>query len=178
MAESITLARPYARAAFEAAKADKDLGAWSRMLALLAALGANEKVRTQLSTPSLTAEQQSDLLISLTGNELSPRVQNLVRLLAENKRLLLLPEISEIFDALKANQEMTVDVELSTAFDLSNEAVSALTQALQKRLDRQINLQTKVDRHLIGGAVIRAGDTVIDNSVRGKLTKLAEAMNS
>jgi F-type H+-transporting ATPase subunit delta len=178
MAESITLARPYARAAFEAAKADKDLGAWSRMLALLAAVSANEKVRTQLSTPSLTAEQQSALLITLTGNELTPRVQNLVNLLAENKRLVLLPEISEIFDALKANQEMTVDVELSTAFDLSKDVVTTLTQALQKRLDRQINLQTKVDRHLIGGAIIRAGDTVIDNSVRGKLTKLAEAMNS
>jgi F-type H+-transporting ATPase subunit delta len=90
----------------------------------------------------------------------------------------LLPEIAEIFEALKANQEKTVDVELSTAFALSSDVVNTLTQALQARLSRQINLQTKVDKHLIGGAVIRAGDTVIDSSVRGKLTKLAEAMNS
>jgi F-type H+-transporting ATPase subunit delta len=178
MAESITLARPYAKAAFEAAKADKDLGAWSKMLGLLAALAANEKVRLQLTSPALSAAQQSLTLIDLCGDELSLRAQNLVKLLAENKRLVLLPEIAEIFKALKANQEKTVDVELSTAFVLSADVVNTLTQALQARLSRQINLQTKVDKHLIGGAIIRAGDTVIDSSVRGKLTKLAEAMNS
>ena len=79
---------------------------------------------------------------------------------------------------MKANQEMTVDVELSTAFELNKEVVNKITQALQTRLNRAINLQTRVDTYLIGGAVIRAGDTVIDSSVRGKLTKLAEAMNS
>lgn len=178
MAESITLARPYAKAAFEAAMADKDLGAWSQMLGLLAALAANKKVRTELSSPALSAEQQSALLIHLSGDALSTRVQNLVKLLAENKRLILLPEIAEIFETLKANQEKTVDVELSTAYALSSDVVNTLTQALQTRLSREINLQTKVDKHLIGGAVIRAGDTVIDSSVRGKLTKLAEAMNS
>lgn len=178
MAESITLARPYAKAAFEAAMADKDLGTWSKMLGLLAALAENDKVRLQLTSPALSATQQSRTLIDLCGDELSPRAQNLVKLLAENKRLVLLPEIAEIFEALKANQEKTVDVELSTAFVLSTDVVNTLTQALQARLSRQINLQTKVDKHLIGGAVIRAGDTVIDSSVRGKLTKLAEAMNS
>jgi len=178
MAESITLARPYAKAAFEAAMADQDLGAWSKMLGLLAALAANDKVRLQLTSPALSAAQQSDILIDLSGDELSQRAQNLVKLLAENKRLVLLPEIAEIFEALKANQEKTVDVELSTAFVLSTDVVNTLTQALQTRLSRKINLQTKVDKHLIGGAVIRAGDTVIDSSVRGKLTKLAEAMNS
>jgi F-type H+-transporting ATPase subunit delta len=99
-------------------------------------------------------------------------------LLAENKRLQLLPEISELFESLKANQEMTIDVELSTAFELNKDVVKKITQALQTRLNREIKLQTRVDRNLIGGAVIRAGDTVIDSSVRGKLTKLAEAMNS
>lgn len=158
--------------------ADKDLGAWSQMLGLLAALAGNPKVRTQLGSPALSAEQQSGLLIQLSGDALSSRVQNLVRLLAENKRLILLPEIAEIFETLKDNQEKTVDVELSTAFELSSDVVKTLTQALQTRLSREINLQTKVDKHLIGGAVIRAGDTVIDSSVRGKLTKLAEAMNS
>jgi F-type H+-transporting ATPase subunit delta len=87
-------------------------------------------------------------------------------------------EISELFEALKANQEQTVDVELSTAFELNQEVVNKITQALKTRLNREVNLQTRVDKYLIGGAVIRAGDTVIDSSVRGKLTKLAEAMNS
>ena len=178
MAESITLARPYAQASFNAAMEDKDLAAWEKMLGLLAELAKNEKVHAQLSSPSLSAEQQAATLISLAGEELSAKVQNLVSLLAENKRLVLLPEILEIFALLKANQEKTVDVELATAFALSDEVVDALTRSLKARLSREIKLQTVVDSHLIGGAVIRAGDTVIDNSIRGKLNKLAEAMNS
>lgn len=178
MAESITLARPYAKAAFEAALAEGDLAGWSRMLGLLAALGRDAKVRSLLSDPSQTADREAGLLIGLTDGELSLKAQNLVHLLAENKRLNLLSEIAEIFDELKAHQEKTVDVELSTAFTLSEDVVSKLTQSLETRLSRQINLQTRIDPNLIGGAVIRAGDIVIDNSVRGKLTKLAEAMNS
>lgn len=178
MAESITLARPYAKAAFEVALADKELGAWSQALRLLAGVAANETVQLQLLSPALTAAQQADTLIGLCKEDLSPKAQNFVRLLAENKRLTLLREVSELFDVLKANQEKTVDVELSTAFELNTDVVDKITQALQTRLNREINLQTRVDRHLIGGAVIRAGDTVIDSSVRGKLTKLAEAMSS
>jgi len=178
MAESITLARPYAKAAFEVALADKELGTWSQALRLLAGIAANETVQRQLLSPALTAGQQADTLIGLCKEDLSPKAQNFVRLLAENKRLTLLREVSELFDVLKTNQEKTVDVELSTAFELNTDVVNKITQALQTRLNREINLQTRVDRHLIGGAVIRAGDTVIDSSVRGKLTKLAEAMSS
>jgi len=178
MAESITLARPYAKAAFEVALGAKELGAWSNALQLLAKVSVNDLVTRYLSSPALTAAQQAETLIQLCGDELLPKAHNLIRLLAENKRLTLLSEISEIFEALKANQEMTVDVELSTAFELNKDVVKKITQALQIRLNREIKLQTRVDKHLIGGAVIRAGDTVIDSSVRGKLTKLAEAMNS
>ena len=95
MAESITLARPYAKAVFETAMAEKDLGSWSNTLSLLTAVAANDKVHAQLSDPALTAEDQSQLLISLSGAELPEKGQNLVKLLAENKRLVLLPEISE-----------------------------------------------------------------------------------
>lgn len=178
MAESITLARPYAKAAFEVALASKELNEWSQALKLLANVAANEQVRRRLLSPALTAAQQAETLIGLCGDALLPKTNNLVRLLAENKRLTLLSEISELFEALKANQEKTIDVELSTAFELNKDVVNKITQALQTRLNREIKLQTRVDRQLIGGAVIRAGDTVIDSSVRGKLTKLAEAMNS
>tara|TARA_R110001606_G_scaffold374501_2_gene532347 strand:- start:1408 stop:1944 length:537 start_codon:yes stop_codon:yes gene_type:complete len=178
MAESITLARPYAKAAFEVALAANELSAWSQALSLLANVAASEQVRRHLLSPALTAAQQSETLITLCGEELSPKVNKLINLLAENKRLTLLGEISELFEALKAAQESTVDVELSTAFELNQEVVNKITQALKTRLNRDIKLQTRVDKHLIGGAVIRAGDTVIDSSVRGKLTKLAEAMNS
>lgn len=178
MAESITLARPYAKASFEVALAAGELSTWSQSLKLLASVAANDIVRKTMLSPALTAAEQASMLIKLCGDELMPKAGNLIRLLAENKRLQLLPEISELFEALKANQEMTVDVELSTAFELNKDVVKKITQALQTRLNREIKLQTHVDRNLIGGAVIRAGDTVIDSSVRGKLTKLAEAMNS
>jgi F-type H+-transporting ATPase subunit delta len=99
-------------------------------------------------------------------------------LLSENKRLALLPEVSELFENLKANQEKSVDVEITTAFKISSEVSGKLAKALKKRLERDINLATSIDQSLLGGAVIRAGDTVIDSSVRGKLNKLAESMNS
>ena len=102
----------------------------------------------------------------------------MVRLLADNRRLALMPSIMQIFEVLKAAQEKSIDVELSTAFALSDALLEQLTLALQKRLDRQVKLHTHVDAQLIGGAVIRAGDTVIDNSVRGKLNKLAESLSS
>ena len=178
MAESITLARPYAKASFEVALAAGELSPWSQSLKLLASVAANDTVRKTMLSPALTAAEQASMLINLCGNELMPKAGNLIRLLADNKRLQLLPEISELFEALTANQEMTVDVELSTAFELNKDVVKKITQALQTRLNREIKLHTRVDKHLIGGAVIRAGDTVIDSSVRGKLTKLAEAMNS
>ena len=145
---------------------------------MLASVAACEPVRARLLSPSLTVAKQAATLIDVCGDELSPKVHKLVNLLAENKRLTLLGDISDLFEALKANQEMTVDVELSTAFELKEDVVNKITQALKTRLNREIKLQTRVDKYLIGGAVIRAGDTVIDSSVRGKLTKLAEAMNS
>ncbi|MDP6414968.1 MAG: F0F1 ATP synthase subunit delta, partial [Gammaproteobacteria bacterium] len=96
----------------------------------------------------------------------------------ENKRLALLAEVSMLFENLKANQEKTVDVEITTAFEISSEISEKLAQALKTRLQRDIKLATAVDQSLLGGAVIRAGDTVIDSSTRGKLNKLAETMNS
>jgi F-type H+-transporting ATPase subunit delta len=178
MAESITLARPYANAAFEVAVADKALAEWSGMLKTLAAVTADGKVSTLLKNPALTADKQSDALLAICGNDISAKGKNMIRLLADNRRLPLLPEISEIFEVLKAAKEKSIDVELATAFTLSDALVEQLTQALQKRLDRQVKLHTSVDQSLIGGAVIRAGDTVIDSSVRGKLNKLAESLSS
>lgn len=178
MAESITLARPYANAAFQVAVADKALAEWSAMLKTLAAVAADEKVSSLLKNPAMTAEKLSDALLAICGEEISAKGQNMIRLLADNRRLPLLPEISEIFEILKAAKEKSVDVELTTAYALSDALVEQLTQALQKRLDRQVKLHTSIDQGLIGGAVIRAGDTVIDSSVRGKLNKLAESLSS
>lgn len=178
MAESITLARPYAKAAFDVALADNALGHWSAMLATLAAVTSDTKVAAILKNPLLTASQQAEKLLEICGDDVSEKGRNLVRLLADNRRLSLLPQITQIFDVYKAAQEKTIDVELSTAFALTDSVIEQLTAALQKRLDRTVKLHTSIDKGLIGGAVIRAGDTVIDNSVRGKLNKLAESLSS
>ena len=178
MAELSTLARPYAKAAFEVALQDSALDSWSSMLGVSAAVASRESVNALLTDPSLTSERVAQDFIDILGDTLEAKGQNFIRLLAENKRLVLLPEISELFDTLKANQQKSVDVEITTAFEVSSEISDKLASALKDRLQRDIRLATSVDSSLIGGAVIRAGDTVIDSSVRGKLKKLAEAMNS
>jgi F-type H+-transporting ATPase subunit delta len=178
MAESTTLARPYAKAAFQVARQDSALKEWSTMLGLSAAVAGHASVSIVLSDPSLSSEQIANALIEVCGDELNSKGQNFIRLLAENKRLVLLPDVAALYEILKANQEKSADVEITTAFEISSDIAEKLANALQSRLEREINLATKVDESLLGGAVIRAGDTVIDSSVRGKLTKLAESINS
>jgi len=178
MAELTTLARPYAKAAFEVAAFADSLKTWSDMLAQLAYIVTNERVAEVLSSPSLTGDQQAKIIIDLCGDEINGSMQNFIAVLAENKRLPLLPEIFGLFDILKAEQEKTVDVEISTAFELLDETEKKLAQAIKAKLNRDVKIHSQVDKNLIGGMVIRAGDLVIDDSVRGKLHKLAEAMGS
>lgn len=178
MADLTTLARPYARAAFEVAMEERDLPKWSKMLTVAAQVSSIDAVNAVLSSPTVGSEKLAHTLIELCGDELNQKAKNFVSLLAENKRLALLPEISSLYEGLRANQEKSVDVEITTAYSISSATADKLAAALKTRLQRDIKLASKVDPALIGGAIIRAGDTVIDNSVRGKLNKLAEAMNS
>ena len=177
MAELSTLARPYARAAFEYA-VNEDLAAWSTQLALAAVVAQAENMVKVLSSPSLTSAQQSKHFIDVCGDELSDKVQNFIKVLAENKRLALLPEISTLYEQFKANREKSVDVEVATAYELDAAIQEKLATALSGKLEREVNVQTSVDKDLLGGVVIRAADVVIDGSIRGRLNKLAEAMNS
>jgi F-type H+-transporting ATPase subunit delta len=177
MSQLTTLARPYARAAFETAIADGSLKPWSAALGLLAALLQDSKVADYLSDPSRNTGTQAQTLIDLGGSELDQKAQNFVLVLAANKRLALLPEISVLFEELKADYEKTVDVEVISAFGMDSSAESSLVAALKKRLQRDVKLNVTVDRALIGGMIVRAGDLVIDGSVRGRLNKLAESIN-
>ncbi len=178
MAELSTLARPYAKAVFEFAVEANDLNGWSQQLATTAAVARTETMKKALGSPSLTSEQQADRFIQVCGNELTGKGHNFVKTLAENKRLLLLPEIFALFEEFKANRERSVDVEVATAFALKGAQEKKLAQALGKKLERDVNVKTVVDKTLIGGVLVRAADIVIDGSVRGRLTKLAELMNS
>lgn len=178
MAELTTLARPYAKAAFEVALAGNALEKWSKMLTVSAAVTRDETVGSLLKSPALSSDQVTNSFLQVCGEDLDAKGRNFISLLAENKRLVLLPQISQLFEVLKANQEKSVDVEITTAFEISSDISTKLAQALKTRLQREIKMVTHVNQDLIGGVVIRAGDTVIDSSVRGKLSKLAESMKS
>ncbi|MFW6092363.1 MAG: F0F1 ATP synthase subunit delta [Pseudomonadota bacterium] len=176
MAELATLARPYAKAVFELAQAEQALDRWSRMLTLLTVASEHDKVRNVLESPELSPEQKAQRLIEVCGEELTDRAQSLVRLLAHNKRLSVLGELREQFEARKAEAERVLEVEVTSAYELSEAQSNRLREVLQRKFDREVSLTGRVDSDILGGAVIRAGDTVIDGSVRGRLEKLAEAM--
>jgi len=178
MAESSTLARPYAKAAFEYALGNQQLSIWAEQLSTAAAVVSQPGMKTALGDPALTAEQQATLLGNVCGDALGTPQRNFISVLAGNKRLALLPEIYELFAQYKANQEKSVDVEVVSAFDLADAARDKLAEVLGRKLERQVKVRTSTDRNLLGGVLIRAGDLVIDGSVRGRLNKLAAAMNS
>ena len=178
MAELSTLARPYARAAFEYARDNNALTEWQSQLATASAVTQDPAMDGVLNNPSLTADEQANTLIEVCGDAVGTAAQNFIRILASNKRLALLPQIHAQFAQFKANQEKAVDVEVISAFDLDNAISERLAQVLGSKLERDVNVSTTTDSDLLGGVLIRAGDMVINGSVRGRLNKLAEAMNS
>jgi F-type H+-transporting ATPase subunit delta len=178
MAELSTLARPYANAAFEYAVAEGALEPWSQALGLLAALCGEEKVAVLLRSPTYAGSERVALLLKLCDSSLSDGMQRFLQVMADNNRLLLLPAVQEQFQVLKANLERTINVDVLTAAPLSEALCARLTEALGKRLGRDVRVAVTIDPTLLGGAVIRAGDLVIDGSLRGRLNKLADALLS
>jgi F-type H+-transporting ATPase subunit delta len=178
MAELSTLARPYAKAAFEFADQSDGLERWSDLLGLLAVLGQQDSVAKLFNSPSETPVGKAQKLIDLCADELSPEGKNFIHIVAENRRLSLFPEISIQFEALKAEREKTLAVEVVSATQLSADQQAGLASALKDRLQRTVSINVSIDPTLLGGAIIRAGDTIIDGSVRGRLAKFAEAINS
>jgi F-type H+-transporting ATPase subunit delta len=178
MAENSTLARPYAKAAFESALQLKQLEPWSKQLAILASISQYEKVKLLIVNPEFSAANKVETLKQLAGEALNEGGTNLVNVLAENRRLALLVEISQQFQALKAEHEKTANVLVTSAFSLSDSQQKMLVEKMTAKLSREVQVTVEIDESLLGGVVIRSGDMVIDGSVRGKLAKLAEAMNS
>jgi F-type H+-transporting ATPase subunit delta len=176
MAELTTLARPYAKAAFEYARASKTLDAWSSSLAVVASVIQESVVEENLDSPTMTSEQKAALLIELCGDELDSKVKNFVAVMADNKRLGLLVEVQQLFEDFKSQQEKFSDIKVSSAFELDSAVEKTLADKLSKALDSEVALSTSIDKSLIGGVIIRAGDMVIDGSVRGRLAKLSETI--
>lgn len=174
MAELGTLARPYAKAAFEVALANGALADWSQQLALASELANSEAMQQVFSNPSLTSATQADLFNQVCGEKASAHLKNLVNALAENKRLPLFPAIAEQFEKLREEQEKTVTVEIRSAFPLDADQESRLIAGLKNKLARDVTANTVIDETLIGGVIVRAGDLVIDGSAKGRLAKLVE----
>ena len=178
MAELTTLARPYAKAAFEHAQAHQQLANWSAMLGLAAAVSLDDTMQRVLKAPRLTSTEKATTFNEVCGEKFDAEAQNFIRVIAENDRLALLPDVFALFELYKAEQEKSIDVDVTSAFALSDEQQDKLAKVLSARLGREVRLHAAEDATLIGGVLIRAGDLVIDGSVRGKLAKLAEALKS
>ncbi|TCK03649.1 F0F1 ATP synthase subunit delta [Marinobacterium mangrovicola] len=178
MAELNTVARPYTKAAFEYAREKGSLDQWSTMLSTAALVVKDSAMAQVLNNPALTSGQKAEVLISVCESQMDDAGKNFVFLLAEKQRLALLPEISLQFEQLKAAQEKSVDIDLTTAFELDDAQQQKLAQALSTKLGREVKISSQVDKSILGGVVIRSDDLVIDGSVRARLAKLAEAMNS
>jgi F-type H+-transporting ATPase subunit delta len=178
MADRLTVARPYAKAAFAQAKADGRVGPWSEALGRAALVVSDARVRALFGSPKVHARQLADLVADIAGEGLDRNGRNFIQMLAENGRLAFLPEIAQQFDALKADLERVVDVSITSAAPMADNERGQLVAALEKRFDRKVHLEALVDESLIGGAVVRAGDLTIDGSVKARLVRLAHDLTA
>lgn len=176
MAETQTLARPYADAVFELAEAQGQLDEWSQALAALAAIVSNEDAAALLDNPEIADSRIVDVVVEVAGSDLHEPAKNLVRLLVENDRLDLAPAIAVLFEQQKATAENRVDVQVTSAVEFSDKQRTALSESLEKRLDRTVRLTFEQDENVIGGAVIRAGDMIIDGSLRAQLERMRQSL--
>jgi len=175
MSETLTLARPYARAAFETARANNALTAWSGKLGFAAQVIGDARVRALIGDPRLSNADLIGLLLPQGEPSDSPCAAFL-GLLVDNRRVSLLADIAALFEELKRESERVLQVTLRSASEIPATQVDAIKVALKKRFGREIDMQQRIDPSVIGGAVIDAGDTVIDGSVRGRLARLESAL--
>jgi F-type H+-transporting ATPase subunit delta len=172
-ADKATIARPYARAAFAEAEAHGRLDAWARSIEIASEVVSDPRVAQLIHDPELIPAQLAQLVIDVAGSELGEHGRNFVLTLATNQRLAYLPEIHTLFKELKDTAEGVADVTVTSAAALDSAQQQTLTQALAKRLRRRVRLHCETDPSLIGGAVVRAGDLIIDGSLRAQLERMA-----
>lgn len=176
MSQAITAARPYAQAAFDEAQKLGELKAWSEMLGAAASATESSDLQAVIRSPKVEAQKLADLMVAMVASKAGKQAQNFIKLLVENNRLLVLPEISALFEVLRAEAEKSVDVVVTSAYDLNEAQKQKVAAALKVKMGREIKLSCETNRELLGGIVIRAGDKVIDGSARTRLTELAVAL--
>ncbi len=178
MAENLTIARPYADAVFTSADAGGKLQAWSQALRRLAMIVSDPNMHNAIGDPKVGPEQLYGLVAAGTGDALDAEAQNFVRVLIDNDRLSVLPEIATLFDSLKDEREGVIEAQIQSAFPVDDASLAQLVGDLERRFKRKVRPHVTVDRALIGGALITVGDAVIDGTVRGRLASMASALRA
>ena len=176
MSELATLARPYASAIFKRAKETAATVTWSENLAFMSAVMASEEMSAVVSNPKVNKDRLSALVLDVCREHIAKEGANFLALLLQNNRLALLPFIAKQFEELKAEDEGYVDVDVLTAFAFTKDALQKFAASLEKTLSKKVHLNVAVDKSLIGGVLVRAGDRVIDGSIRGQLQNLRKAL--
>lgn len=178
MAELATLARPYAQAAFNYARKADNMADWSAALRAAADISTDANFRGLIGNPRLSKERLCELLFDIGGTQFSEEIKRFFSTVVDNDRLMLLPEVSSIYDDLLNQVENRVDVEVISAYAVKKDHQAMLTKVLEKRLGKSVELRTRIDKTLIGGAIIRIGDEVIDGSLLGGLKQMATQLHS
>ena len=178
MADFTTAARPYAKAVFELAQESATFDDWSSRLAALTSIVDHPDMAVHLEAPSLTHQDRASLVEKVAGDVLDDGGRNFVRLLSENNRLAMMGDIHGIYEELRAEAEGEIEADVTTAYELTDAQREKMSAALSKKLDRKVRIVTTVDSSLIGGAIIKAGDLVIDGSVKGRLEKMTNSLAS
>lgn len=176
MAETVTIARPYAEALYRLASQNSSIVKWSGMLEAMTAVACDAEMNAAIANPKFTSSNLESVFFSVLADQLDEQAKNLIRVLLENGRLALLPVIAEQFEKLKAEQSGELEAEISSAFPLTEAQTGEMVGLLEKRFGRKVLAQVKVDPELIGGVKINAGDVVIDASVIGQLQNMAFAL--
>lgn len=172
MLEKTTIARPYAEAAFEQAQDEGALKAWSELLAVLAAIVSDDQMESLAENPHVSDEQLMQIITSVTGESLSTTQSNFIRILIDAERLMFAPQMAELFELRYLDAEGLANVEVVSAYPLDDAQRQRISEIMAKRLNRKIEIEESTNKDLIGGAIIRNGDSVVDASLRGQLEEL------
>jgi F-type H+-transporting ATPase subunit delta len=176
MTDFTTAARPYAKAVFELAEESGQFEDWSSRLVFWAAVISNPEMAQRLDAPGITQADKATMVETVAADGMDDASRNFIRLLAENNRLNLMPDIAGIYEGLRAEAEGEIEATVTSAFELTDEQSARIADSLSKRLSRRVRIVSEVDQDLIGGAIIRAGDLVIDGSLKGRIEKLSQAV--
>ncbi len=178
MAEAVTVARPYAEAVFKLAVAKNTLKEWSEMLLNAAEIAQNDQIKALVGNPVVSAKQLGELLLEIGKNGFNQEGRNFLMVLAENNRISVLPQISQLFEHLKAQHDNVLEANIVSAFDMKDAQLKKLIADLEHKFKRKIMAKVQVNPELIGGVIVEIGDEIFDASIRGKLEAMANALKS